>query len=74
MLTIGSKQMEVSLEIPKWRRGKGARILPVGKISREAMRIQVSDKDLAALNITRESFHGDWNYTIQPQELIPLFQ
>jgi transposase len=29
--------------------------------------IKVSDKDLAALNITREPFHGDWNYTIQPQ-------
>jgi len=29
--------------------------------------IQVSDEDLAALNITREPFHGDWNYTIQPQ-------
>jgi transposase len=35
--------------------------------------IQVSDEDLAALNITREPFHGDWNYTIQPQELVPLF-
>ncbi len=36
--------------------------------------IKVSDEDLAALNITREPFHGDWNYTIQPQELAPLFQ
>ena len=36
--------------------------------------IKVSDKDLAALNITREPFHGDWNYTIQPQLLVPLFQ
>jgi transposase len=35
--------------------------------------IKVSDEDLAALNITREPFHGDWNYTIQPQELVPLF-
>ncbi len=36
--------------------------------------IKVSDEDLAALNITREPFHGDWNYTIQPQKLAPLFQ
>jgi transposase len=36
--------------------------------------IKVTDEDLAALNITREAFHGDWNYSIQPQELVPLFQ
>lgn len=35
--------------------------------------IKVSDEDLAALNITREPFHRDWNYTIHPQELAPLF-
>src|SRR5713101_4075532 len=29
--------------------------------------IKVSDKDLATLSITREAFHGDWNYSIQPQ-------
>jgi transposase len=29
--------------------------------------IKVSDEDLATLSITREAFHGDWNYTIQPQ-------
>ena len=29
--------------------------------------IKVSDEDLATLNIKREPFHGDWNYTIQPQ-------
>jgi|SRR5216683_2381943 len=45
---------------------KDSNIYPTG--------IQVSDEDLAALNITREPFHGDWNYTIQPQELVPLFQ
>lgn len=34
--------------------------------------IKVPDEDVATLNITREPFHGDWNYTIHPQELIPL--
>jgi len=30
--------------------------------------IKVSDEELAALNLSRDSFHGDWNYTIKPQE------
>lgn len=38
---------------------KDSNIYPTG--------IQVSDEDLAALNITRDPFHGDWNYTIKPQ-------
>jgi transposase len=29
--------------------------------------ITVSDEDLASLSIVREPFHGEWNYTIQPQ-------
>jgi Rhodopirellula transposase DDE domain len=36
--------------------------------------IKVSDEDLATLNIRRDPFHGDWNLTIRPQELVPLFQ
>ena len=30
--------------------------------------IKVSDDELAALNIVRDSFHGEWNYIIKPQE------
>ena len=30
--------------------------------------IRVSDEDMAALNIHRDPFHGEWNYTIKPQE------
>jgi hypothetical protein len=30
--------------------------------------LKVSDEDIAALNIVREPFHGEWNYTIKPQE------
>src|SRR6266446_4565932 len=30
--------------------------------------IKVSDDELAALNLSRNSFHGEWNYTIKPQE------
>ncbi len=28
--------------------------------------IRVSDEDMAALNIYRDPFHGEWNYTIKP--------
>lgn len=28
--------------------------------------IKVSDEELAALNLSRDSFHGEWNYTIKP--------
>jgi hypothetical protein len=29
--------------------------------------IEVSDKEFAVLRITREKFHGEWNYVIKPQ-------
>jgi hypothetical protein len=29
--------------------------------------IEVSDDELASLHITREKFHGEWNYVIKPQ-------
>jgi hypothetical protein len=29
-------------------------------------RITVSDGQIAAVHITRHTFHGDWNYTITP--------
>jgi hypothetical protein len=28
--------------------------------------IEITDQQLAAVNITRHAFHGDWNYTIAP--------
>ena len=28
--------------------------------------IKVSDAELAAVNMKRASFHGDWNYTLLP--------
>jgi transposase len=30
--------------------------------------LKVTDEELAAINLFRESFHGEWNYTIKPQE------
>jgi hypothetical protein len=29
--------------------------------------LKVSDEELAALNLVREAFHGEWNYTVLPQ-------
>lgn len=29
--------------------------------------IKITDREMAKLNITRDAFHGDWNYTIKPQ-------
>jgi len=29
--------------------------------------IKVSDEDMAALNIIRDTFLGEWNYTIKPR-------
>jgi hypothetical protein len=27
---------------------------------------KVTDEELAALNVFRDAFHGEWNYTIRP--------
>jgi Rhodopirellula transposase DDE domain len=29
--------------------------------------IKVSEADMAAVNIERDAFHGEWNYTIRPR-------
>jgi len=33
-----------------------------------AQGIKVSDEEMEQLNLKREAFHGEWNYTIAPQE------
>ncbi len=30
-------------------------------------KVTVSDEQMATLNLTRDKFHGDWNYTIKPR-------
>jgi hypothetical protein len=34
--------------------------------------IKVTDQELAAVNIERDQFHPDWNYTIHPTQKEPL--
>jgi hypothetical protein len=29
--------------------------------------IKVSDEEMAALHLLRDPFHGEWNYTLQPE-------
>jgi Rhodopirellula transposase DDE domain len=33
--------------------------------------IKISDREMAALPITRNAFHGDWNYTLRPTRDTP---
>jgi hypothetical protein len=30
--------------------------------------IEITDQQLDTVNITRDSFHGDWNYTVAPSQ------
>jgi transposase len=30
--------------------------------------IKVSDEEMAALNLVRDDFHGEWNYTLEPRQ------
>jgi hypothetical protein len=32
--------------------------------------IKVSDEEMAEINIQRDSFHGEWNYTISPKHIL----
>jgi hypothetical protein len=33
--------------------------------------VEVSDEELQAINLTRDKFHGEWNYTIAPNQQSP---
>jgi DDE family transposase len=33
--------------------------------------VKVTDREMHAINITRDDFHGEWNYTISPSQLPP---
>ena len=33
--------------------------------------VEVSDEEMQAINITRHAFHGEWNYTIAPNQQPP---
>jgi len=33
--------------------------------------VEVADGEIQAINITRDKFHGEWNYTIAPNQQPP---
>jgi len=45
---------------------KGLRIVCVKDDNKYELGAKVTDKELAAINIERDAFHGDWNYSILP--------
>jgi transposase len=47
---------------------KGLKIVCVEDKNKYKLGTIVTDKELAAINIVRDDFHGDWNYVIHPQK------
>ena len=45
---------------------KGLRIVCIKDDNKYELGTKVTDKELAAINIERDAFHGDWNYSILP--------
>ena len=45
---------------------KGLKIVCIEDKNKYELGTVVTDKELAAINMKRDSFHGDWNYTILP--------
>jgi transposase len=61
--------LEVVLElISRTKTKEGLAVTAVKDSNSYPTGIKVTDEELAALNIRRHSFHGEWNYTITPQE------
>ncbi|MCL2173547.1 MAG: ISAzo13 family transposase, partial [Candidatus Bathyarchaeota archaeon] len=46
---------------------KGLRIVCIRDNRCYALGTKVSDEEIAQLNLERNKFHGDWNYTIHPK-------
>jgi hypothetical protein len=46
---------------------KGLKIVYVKDENKYELGTKITDEELAELNITRDIFHGDWNYIISPK-------
>jgi hypothetical protein len=46
---------------------KGLKIVCVKDENKYEPGTKITDEELAKLNITRDVFHGDWNYIISPK-------
>jgi transposase len=47
---------------------KGLKIVCIEDKNKYKLGTIVTDKELAAINIVRDNFHGDWNYVIHPKK------
>lgn len=47
----------------------GLKVTAVADTNKYQTGIKISDQELAKLNIIRDDFHGEWNYTINPQRI-----
>lgn len=52
------------------RTDKGLTVTAVIDKNTYPIGVKVTDEEMEKLNITREEFHGEWNYTIKPQSHI----
>lgn len=60
--------LEVVLELISHTTTKeGLRVIALKDSNTYPTGLKISDDELAALNLSRDSFHGEWNYTIKPQ-------
>lgn len=54
--------------ISNTRSSKGLRIVCMEDRNDYALGTVVTDEELAAINIQKDEFHGDWNYSIAPRK------
>lgn len=47
---------------------KGLKVVGLKDDNKYELGIKITDEELAALNITRDAFHGDWNYVVLPEK------
>lgn len=62
--------MEVVLELISHTTTKEGLVVTALKDSHTyptGLKVTDTDEELAALNLFRDAFHGEWNYTINPQ-------
>jgi Rhodopirellula transposase DDE domain len=50
---------------------EGLRVIAVKDSHTYPTGIKVSDEELASVHIVRDAFHGEWNYTFEPQKPLP---
>ena len=65
-----SRQVVVNL-IGSVTTAQGLRVQAALDENSYAPGIKVSDTDLAAINLTRDEFHGEWNYSVSPRAVPP---